>query len=134
MLKKANKVLLLKRFNTGYQNGKYSMVAGHLDSDETVREAMKREAKEEAGIDLDSNSLSIAHILHRNTPDREYVDFFLTTDKWRGQIRNTEPEKCSELGWFDINNLPENTIDYIAKVLERIGRGEFFSEYGFKSK
>lgn len=50
LLIKNNKVLLLKRQNTGYADGKYSLVSGHVDKGETMQEAIIREAKEEAGI------------------------------------------------------------------------------------
>ena len=44
------RVLLQRRYNTGYEDGKYSVVAGHVEENEDVITAMQREALEEIGI------------------------------------------------------------------------------------
>lgn len=66
ILLKDNKILLLRRYNTGFRDGEYSFVAGHLDGNETLRQAMIREAKEEANIELDLTDLELVHTMNRS--------------------------------------------------------------------
>jgi 8-oxo-dGTP diphosphatase len=136
VLRRDGKILLLRRFNTGYEDGKYSMVAGHVDVGETFIGAILRESKEEAGIDIDPKNLNVAHVMHRDSgePDglNERVDVFLEANTWDGEIENKEPHKCDDLSWFDMENLPENVIPYVRKAVECIRDGIFYSEYGWK--
>lgn len=126
-----DRILLLRRFNTGYQDGKYSLVAGHLDGGETVEECIIREAKEEANIDLSREDLQVKHIMHRNASDREYMDVYLTATGWNGELKNMEPHKCDDLSWFPLTALPENLIDEVRFALEKMQQGVFFSEVGW---
>lgn len=136
VLRKDGKILLLRRFNTGYEDGKYSVVAGHVDAGETFTSTMVREAKEEAGIDIDPKDLNVVHVMHRNSglTDglNERIDIFLEARKWSGEIENREPHKCDDLSWFDMDSLPENIIPYVRHALESINRGVLYSEYGWQ--
>jgi 8-oxo-dGTP diphosphatase len=128
ILVKDDKVLLLRRANTGYEDGKYSLPAGHADGDEPGREATAREALEEAGIKVKPQDLKFAHCMHRLQND-ERVDFFFTADKWEGEPKNMEPEKCDDLSWFPLDNLPDNIIPYIKQSLESQRDGIYYSEF-----
>ncbi len=125
-----SKVLLLRRYNTGYEDGNYGVVAGHLEGDEEIVAAMVREAREEAGIEIPPSALQVVGVMHRRS-DTEYVDFFLAASSWSGDIRNMEPEKCDELAWFQLDSLPDNVIPYVRKGLSNYTRGQWFDSFGW---
>jgi len=127
---RGDEILLLRRHNTGYEDGHYSVIAGHLDGGEEVKRAMMREAREEAGIDIDADDLEVVHAMHRQSND-ERIDFFLKATRWRGEPVNREPHRCSELRWRRIDDLPANTIPYVRRAIENARRGVFFDSYGW---
>ncbi|HEY4963620.1 MAG TPA: NUDIX domain-containing protein [Candidatus Saccharimonadales bacterium] len=125
-----DKILLLRRFNTGYEDGKYSVVAGHVDGGETASEAMSREAFEEAGIKIDRRDFEFAHVMHRMA-EEERIDFFFTSKVWKGNPINREPDKCDGLSWFSLNNLPNDVIPYVAHAIHCYRKGIEYSEFGW---
>jgi len=127
---KDEKVLLMRRFNTGYEDGKYSLPAGHKEAGESITKCMQREAKEEIGIDLKLEDLKVVHVMHRKADD-ERMDFFFTSLETTQEPVNKEPEKCDDLAWFPLNSLPENIIPYIKTAIENSQKEIFFSEFGW---
>ena len=131
LLVQDGRILLLRRRNTGYEDGRYSVVAGHMDGGETAREAICREAREEAGIELVPDDLAFAQVVHR--ADRgERVSFFFAAGRWRGEVRNLEPHKASELRWFPLDQLPADMVRYVRQAIERWRRGELYGESGWR--
>ncbi len=133
ILKQENNILLIRRFNTGFEDGNYSMIAGHVDEGETFTEALIREAHEEAGITLSPSDVRVAHIMHRKShiDAEERIDTYFIAEHWSGKLENKEPHKCDDFSWFDMNDLPKNVIPYIKFALENIKKHIFYSEYGW---
>ena len=125
-----NEVLLLRRFNTGFADGMYSVPAGHLDGGETVIAAAVREAQEEVGVQLDPGCIHFSHVMHRMDGD-ERVDFFVRVSQWNGEPFNAEPEKCDDLCWVNMDDLPANTVPYIRQALKNHREGIKFDEFGW---
>jgi 8-oxo-dGTP diphosphatase len=123
-----NQILLLRRFNTGFRDGEYSVPAGHLDGGETVMDAAAREAEEEVGVKIQREDLVFSTVMHR-IEDDERVDFFVHVHKWQGEPFNAEPEKCDDLRWVDINALPTTIIPYVKQALGNHLNGIPFDEY-----
>lgn len=123
-------VLLQERRNTGYMDGKYDTAcSGHLEPNESLSMALVREAKEEINLEIDEKDLELVALIH---PYQEgYLNVFFTTKKYSGTPHIMEPDKCSNLQWFDIDNLPNNTIERIRNVIENIKKGIIYDDGDF---
>ncbi len=124
------RILLLRRFNTGYRDGEYSVPAGHLDGNETVVAAAQREAAEEVGVRIEPQDIHFSSVMHRNEGD-ERIDFFVQVRAWQGEPFNNEPHKCDELRWSDPEALPGNTIPYVRRAIENHRASVPFDEFGW---
>ena len=130
LLRKEKKVLLSLRRNTGYFDGYYGLVSGHVEDQESASSAMIREAKEEANLIICSKSLKVVHLMHRKT-NRFNIDVFFECTNWEGKLHNLEPDKCAELDFFSLENLPENLVPYIARALRSVSHEVVYSEEGW---
>ena len=127
---KEDKVLLLHRFNTGWMDGKYSLIAGHLDGGESVSTAMVREAFEEAKIIVEKTDLIPATVIPR-VSNVEYIDFFFVAEKWQGEPVIGEVHKCDDMRWFSLDELPDNLLPYIKMAINKYQNKTAFFESGW---
>jgi len=127
---KKNKILLSRRFQTGYEDGKLSVPAGHVEYGETITNVLVREIQEEVGITLMPSQFSLSHIMHRKSDDIR-MDFFFRINSWNGTPKNMEPKKCNELIWVPIDVLPNDTIPYITHAIRCVRNNILYSEFGW---
>ena len=126
---KDGKILLQRRFQTGFEDGNYGVPSGHMDGNETPREACARECGEEIGLILKPDDLTVVHTMHRKASKDERIDFFMTASQYEGEVENMEPHKCDDLQWFPLNALPDNTIPYVRKAIEEYQKNVTYSEF-----
>jgi 8-oxo-dGTP diphosphatase len=134
LLRRGDKVLLLRRANTGYRDGEYSLPAGHIDGDEPAIIAAAREVKEEIGIQVPVKNLHLVHTLHSKSfePEaHERISFFFELSEWQGEPINAEPEKCDELRWVPITKLPREMVPEVRQVLTKVAANEPYSDFNF---
>lgn len=129
-LVKDSKILLSRRFNTGYEDGNYQVPAGHVEEGELPIEALIRETKEEIGVEINPENLKIVHVSCRPKHDKtdNRIDLFFKTEKWRGEIINIEPHKCDDLRWFSFNDLPQNITYHVKDAIESMQKNIFYNE------
>ncbi|MFF7586054.1 NUDIX domain-containing protein [Kitasatospora purpeofusca] len=133
VLTEADRVLLGRRRNTRYAAGMWHLPAGHMERGEPVTRSMTREAEEELGITIAEEDLLLVHALHLLDTDdgRSRLQLFFRPTRYDGRLRNAEPHKCSELHWWPLDALPEDTVPYTAHALAGILRGSTLSTVGW---
>ncbi|MGO1237584.1 MAG: NUDIX hydrolase [Hafnia alvei] len=117
IVRQQQRILLLQRKNTGFDDGKWSLPAGHVEEGESALTAAIREAEEEIGIVIPSSALNLVYTLHRKSDERTYIDLWFETERFDGVPVNQEPDKCAGLMWSDVQNLPENTQEFVRMAL-----------------
>jgi ADP-ribose pyrophosphatase YjhB (NUDIX family) len=128
------RILLLRRSGTGYEDGNFGVIAGHFNGGETARDAAVREAAEEVGLSLNADDLELVHIMHRQNVSQlqEEALFFFVARDWKGEPHNAEPDKCDEMQWFPISRLPSNMIPHVrSAIAAALVYNQVYSEFAW---
>lgn len=105
MVVKDKKILLVKRALNISNGGKYGLIGGYLDRDETLEEAVKREAKEETGYIVKIvKLLGIVDNPNRKGEDRQNIAFVYLA-KALEKVGSADKES-TQVAWFDLEKLP----------------------------
>ncbi len=87
------------------ESGKWGLLGGFLERDETLKECLKREVLEESGWQIDELWLfRINDNPRRPAEDRQNVDIIFITKAVRKV--GASNEEVASLKWFDLNRLP----------------------------
>lgn len=91
------------------EHGKWDPGSGKLDFGLTLEENVLREVEEEYGCIGVIQGVIPAHSILREHNGRKThwlaIPHFVKVDPH--QVKNNEPHKIDEIGWFTLNNLPE---------------------------
>jgi len=128
-LRKQNQILMIKRAHTGWMDGYWSVPAGAIDGNETILDAVIREAHEEVGIGVDPADVSLDHTMHCFTHGEEWLGQYFVAPKWENEPSIKEPEKHNDIRWVNIDELPKNTIPYVEQAIRQISKSSQYSSY-----
>ena len=82
--------------------GKWNLPAGHLDPNETIFEAAKREIKEESGLDVELTG--VCQIGNKKLEDDLFVSVIFSTKVLGGDIK-FDPDEILDVKWFSYEEL-----------------------------
>ncbi len=119
-------MLLQLRQNTGYMDDHWAAAAaGHVERGETAYDAARREALEEIGVDgLALEFVTSMQRTQHADPIDERIDFFFTSRSWSGEPRIIEPEKCADLRWWPLSDLPDPVVPHERLALTSLDLSE----------
>lgn len=121
LLLENNKILLARRYQTGYKDGKYGLIAGHLEKGESLKETIVREVREETGIRIQEKELQYVCCLNRSQQD--YMSFYLSASSYDGIPEIQEKDKCDKMKWFLLDDLPDNMVEEDRKAIQNYQEG-----------
>jgi 8-oxo-dGTP diphosphatase len=126
-----DRICVIRRDATGFLDGHFTLPGGVLEEGETLRDAARREAREETGVELTADSMRHVHVLHSRNEGESWFGHFFLVERWIGTPCVTEPDKHSELRWVPFDRLPTPMVPYVGTALHAISLGQPYSEFGW---
>lgn len=118
------RILLGKRAKHKSGGGQWGLPGGTQEKGEKYQETLIREMEEELGVKvLEYSYNNFFQCIVSENVHFDHHAFVVT--KWSGEIVNNEPNKCDELRWFAMEELPwenffvsaRNVVNYLQDVV-----------------
>lgn len=113
---KEGKLLIQKRGKkTNNQRGKWEIPGGGVEWGETFKDALKREVKEEIGVEIEVISqFGLWDEILVEEKQHWVAPTFICKIK-KGTPKIMEPEKSEEIGWFTLKEADKLDLSYITR-------------------
>lgn len=114
-------VMQKRNSNCRDEQGRWDTGGGALEFGEDVEERLKKEIKEEFGAEILKFDFlgyrSVNREVNKQKTHWLTLDFKVLVDK--SQVKNNEPHKFSEIGWFNLENLPQPLHSQLPKFFDK---------------
>jgi ADP-ribose pyrophosphatase YjhB (NUDIX family) len=119
IVREDGRVLMLRRLKAP-EAGFWSIAGGKVDPMEPAADAARREAEEETGLTIGSVDflLAVEGIIPQDR--QHWLSMIYVTRDFTGEPYLTEPDKLSDIGWFDPKDPPRPLSVFAEKALARI--------------
>ncbi|MDQ0899156.1 MULTISPECIES: NUDIX domain-containing protein [unclassified Paenibacillus] len=105
---------------------KWGIPAGAMELDESVFDAMKREVKEETGLDVLKATLTAIYstpttqtFIDRWGNEHHIIEYLFQVDEWTGTLDKVTDESV-DAKFYPLDNLPEASSELFANHHERV--------------
>lgn len=83
----------------------WDVVGGHVEEGETPEDALRRECREELGVEVEE---FVPLDIKFSDPSLTMKAFLVT--RWRGEPTNTAPDEHDDLAWFTADEIADLTL------------------------
>jgi NAD+ diphosphatase len=97
---RGDEVLLAR--SPGFPPGMYSVLAGFVEPGESIEETIKREIREEVGVEVGN----LRYFGSQPWPFPNSLMIGFVADHMAGELK-VDPEEIEDAGWYSVDNLPE---------------------------
>jgi len=140
----ASEILLLRRAQTGFMDGFWTLPGGHVEPGELPMAAAQRECQEETGVSV-SRPQPICVLPYssksgskRGSKRRDLVHVGLNlvffAHQWRQQPYLAEPQMADMLCWVPTTSLPKPCVPWLASVLQLGQQGQWYEELSYEKQ
>ena len=125
MIVQDGRVLMARRVS-GQRTGWYGWIGGKLEFDETLQACARREAREEAGLELANlRLLCVSSII---VHDQHWLDIEFLADIASGTPRAAAPDEIDDWAWYPLDALPDPIFEPAQLALEAYRTGNLLNE------
>ena len=107
----------------------FTLPGGKIEGEEYAKEALIREAFEEAGIILTKKSLHLVHVVYKKLHSTTEIIFFFRATAWKGELKVNEPDKFKDTVWLPNDEPPSRLPAVIKSAMNKIAKGKIFSQF-----
>lgn len=119
ILRDDGKVLLCRRLKAP-EAGFWNIVGGKVDLLEPSSEAARREAEEETGLKIGKVDFLCTAEEIIEADRQHWVSLIYMTRDFTGEPSLTEPDKLSDIGWFDPSDPPQPLSAFSARAFAHL--------------
>jgi ADP-ribose pyrophosphatase YjhB (NUDIX family) len=115
-------VLMVKRSSRQFGAGKWCFPCGYVEWGEDIRTAARREAREEAGIDVViGDPVHVETNVHQ--PGKPTVGIWFAATMADPSATPVAGDDADDIGWFELTNPPPLAFPTDAALLAKLARG-----------
>ncbi len=107
-----------------HEEGTWTMPGGNIEYGETFEEAAKREAREEANIEI--SNIDVICVQTDKNEHAHYVSVGMVARSFTGTPQVMEPDQIVEWQWFDLDKLPKNIFTPSRKTIDCFLNHKFY--------